>query len=47
MGAILGRQNNHDFSGLQIFCGCCAVLGSLILAISTRMLAKSKNNWKV
>lgn len=47
MGAILGRQNNDDFSGLQIFCGVSAVLGGVILAVSTRTLAKTKNTWNV
>ncbi|KAK7733707.1 hypothetical protein SLS53_008174 [Cytospora paraplurivora] len=46
-GAILGRQNNDDFSGLEIFCGASAVLGSSILAISTRTLAKTRNAWNV
>lgn len=47
MGAILGRQDNVDFSGLQIFCGVSAVLGGTILAISTRTLASAKGTWKV
>lgn len=47
MGAILGRQNNDDFAGLQIFCGVSAVLGGSILAVSTSMLAKTKNTWNV
>lgn len=47
MGAILGRQNEDDFSGLQIFCGVSAVLGAAFLAVSTSMLGKTKNTWKV
>lgn len=47
MGAILGRQNNDDFSGLQIFGGVSAILGGAILAISTNTLAKTRNTWKV
>lgn len=47
MGAILGRENNVDFSGLQIFCGVSAVLGGTILAISTKTLASVKGTWRV
>lgn len=47
MGAILGREYNENFSGLQIFCGVSAILGGTILAVSTRMLAKTKSTWIV
>ncbi|CAJ2511204.1 Uu.00g068290.m01.CDS01 [Anthostomella pinea] len=47
MGAILNRQHDADYSGLQIFAGCSCLLGSGFLAASTYLLAKLRGTWKV
>ncbi|KAF2709139.1 MFS general substrate transporter [Pleomassaria siparia CBS 279.74] len=46
-GAILDRQGGHEYSGLQIFSGASAVLGSLILVAATYFLGKTKGSRKV
>lgn len=47
MGAILNRQGGTDFSGLQIFASATALLGSGFLAVSTFLLSRVRNTWKV
>ncbi|RDK38383.1 putative MFS transporter [Aspergillus phoenicis ATCC 13157] len=47
MGGILNQQHRTDFSGLQIFAGLSAILGSLFLGTSNYLLAKSRRTWKV
>ncbi|KAF9882669.1 hypothetical protein FE257_005663 [Aspergillus nanangensis] len=46
MGAILNRQHNTDYSGLQIFSSCVCLLGSLGLAGATYLLGKSRETWR-
>ncbi|KAH8660451.1 putative MFS transporter [Xylariales sp. PMI_506] len=47
MGAILSRQGGNDYSGMQVFSSVCCLLGSVLLAASTYLLAHSRQNWKV
>ena len=47
MGAILDRQNETDYSGLQIFAGASAVLGAGMLAASTYALARERKTWRI
>jgi hypothetical protein len=47
MGAILGRQGGHDYSGLQIFGGGSCILGSIPLTMATYLLGKTQGIWKV
>lgn len=47
MGAILSRQKNTDFSGLQIFAAVTLLLGTVFTAGATYSLAKIKKTWRV
>lgn len=47
MGAILNRQGNTDFSGLQIFASTISILGALGIGASTYLLSKMRKTWKV
>jgi hypothetical protein len=46
-GALLHRQHDNDYSGLQIFSGLSLLLGTLFLGLSTSGLAKQRGTWKV
>lgn len=47
MGAILNRQKNVDFSGLQIFAAVCILLGATLTAGATYFFARLSKTWKV
>ncbi|KAH8691637.1 major facilitator superfamily domain-containing protein [Talaromyces proteolyticus] len=47
MGAILARQNNSDFLGLQLFGGCSILLGAGLTGVSTLILGQRNMNRKV
>jgi hypothetical protein len=47
MGAILSRQNDTNYMGLQLFAGISCLLGAGLLAASTYLQAKSQKTWKV
>ncbi|KAL5363732.1 MFS general substrate transporter [Aspergillus floccosus] len=47
MGAILNRQGNTDYSGLQIFASTISILGSVGIGASTYLLSKMRKTWKV
>jgi len=47
MGAILNRQHDTDFMGLQVFAGVSCVLGACLLGYSTLILSKTNKTWKV
>jgi hypothetical protein len=47
MGAILDRQNDASFTGLQIFCGASALLGAGLLATATYMLGTTRKTRKI
>jgi hypothetical protein len=42
MGAILDRQNNTDFSALQLFASVSAIAGAGLLVASTYFVAKTR-----
>lgn len=46
-GAILNRQHDDDYSGLQIFAGLSLLVGGCFLAASTFFLARERGTWKV
>ncbi|TPX12637.1 uncharacterized protein E0L32_000814 [Thyridium curvatum] len=46
MGAILGRQHNNDFSGLQLFSGVSCLLGGVLLIGATYFLRRHFGTWK-
>jgi hypothetical protein len=46
-GALLHRQHDNDYSGLQIFSGLSLLLGTVFLGLSTTGLAKQRGTWKV
>ncbi|KND93406.1 Riboflavin transporter MCH5 [Tolypocladium ophioglossoides CBS 100239] len=47
MGAILRRQQDTNFTGLQIFSGVSCLLGAGLLIVSTYGLARVRKSWKV
>lgn len=47
MGGILNQQGGTNFSGLEVFAGVAALVGSLFLAASTYMLSKARGTWNV
>jgi MFS family permease len=47
MGAILNRQGDHDYSGLQVFGGSSCLLGSVLLLGATLLLGKTQGTRKV
>ncbi|KAB8233366.1 major facilitator superfamily domain-containing protein [Aspergillus alliaceus] len=47
MGAILNRQGNTDFSGLQLFGGITCLLGSCGIGIATYLLGNLRQTRKV
>lgn len=47
MGAILHRQGDHDYSGLQVFSGVGSIIGAVFLIAATYSLGKAKGTWKV
>ncbi|KAF1964887.1 MFS general substrate transporter [Bimuria novae-zelandiae CBS 107.79] len=47
MGAILNRQHDADFGGLQIFAGVTCLLGAGLLGLSTLFLSRTQKTWKV
>jgi hypothetical protein len=47
MGAILSREGDTDYSGLQIFSGASLLVGTGVLIVSTYLIAKMKGTWKV
>ncbi|KAF2867775.1 major facilitator superfamily domain-containing protein [Massariosphaeria phaeospora] len=47
MGAILHRQHDTDFMGLQVFAGVSCLLGAGLLAVSTLFLSRTQKTWKV
>jgi hypothetical protein len=47
MGAILNRQHDTDFMGLQVFAGVSCLLGACLLGYSTLLLSKTHKTWKV
>jgi hypothetical protein len=46
-GAILDRQNNTDFSALQLFASVSALVGAGLLVASTYFVAKTRKTWKI
>lgn len=46
MGAILGRQHNSTYMGLQVFAIVSLFLGSLCLLVSRNILAAKHGTWK-
>lgn len=46
-GAILNRQHNTDFSGLQIFAAVSILIGTGCLALATVFLRRECKTWKV
>lgn len=46
-GALLHRQHDDDYSGLQIFAALSLLLGTLFLGMSTYFLSKQRETWKV
>ena len=46
MGAILGRQPNSTFVGLQVFAIVTMFLGSLFLLVSRNILAAAHGTWR-
>ncbi|KAK4140138.1 major facilitator superfamily domain-containing protein [Dichotomopilus funicola] len=47
MGAILNRQGDTDYSGLQIFAVATCLIGTGLLAASTYYMGRSHGTWKV
>jgi len=47
MGAILNKQDQVDFSGLQIFASASTLVGTALLAASTYFLGKTRKTWKI
>jgi len=47
MGAILNRQGDTNFMGLQLFAGISCLLGATLLTISTYLQGKSRGTWRV
>ncbi|KAB8200272.1 major facilitator superfamily domain-containing protein [Aspergillus parasiticus] len=46
MGAILGRQHNSTFKGLQVFAIATMFIGFVLLLISRNVLAAAHGTWK-
>lgn len=46
MGAILGRQHNSTFMGLQVFAIATMFIGFVLLLISRNVLAAAHGTWK-
>jgi hypothetical protein len=47
MGAILNRQGDTDYSGLQLFAAVTCLVGTGLLAASTYYMGQSHGTWKV
>ncbi|KAL2810568.1 MFS general substrate transporter [Aspergillus granulosus] len=47
MGAILDRQHNTDFLGLQLFSSISVLLGFAFLVVATCLLSRAQGTWKV
>lgn len=46
MGAILGRQNNTDYWGLQLFSGLSCLMGGILLIPATYFLRQHFGTWR-
>lgn len=46
MGAILGRQHNTTYMGMQVFAIVTMFLGSLFLFVSRNVLAAAHGTWR-
>ena len=46
MGAILDRQQG-DFVGLELFAAVSVLVGCVFLTVSTKVLGKMRNTWKI
>jgi hypothetical protein len=46
MGAILGRQHNSTYMGMQVFAIVTMFIGFLLILVARNILAKAHGTWK-
>jgi hypothetical protein len=47
MGSILHRQNDTDFSGLELFASVSCLLGTGFIGIATYLMSQEHKTWRV